>query len=121
MDASAPSDRSAPSVIRHVPPANRGGGLLSDMDRQASSLSFQNAAGMEQLAQTTGGLYLHNNNDLLKQFQTVLADGREYYLLSYVPSNTAQTGAFRTISVDVKRGKELRVRAKAGYWEQEKN
>lgn len=121
MDASAPSDRSAPSVIRHVPPANRGGGLLSDMDRQASSLSFQNSAGMEQLAQTTGGLYLHNNNDLLKHFQTVLADGREYYLLSYVPSNTAQTGAFRTISVDVKRGKELRVRAKAGYWEQEKN
>jgi hypothetical protein len=45
----------------------------------------------------------------------VLADGREYYLLAYVPNNTAQDGSFHGITVEVT-DKKLRVRAKAGYW-----
>jgi VWFA-related protein len=116
MDASSPSDRSAPSVIRHVPSANRGGGLLSDMDREASANVFQNSSALSQLAQTTGGEFLHGSNDTLKQFQSILADGREYYMLAYVPKNSAQDGAFRSIAVQVKGGKNLQVRAKAGYW-----
>jgi VWFA-related protein len=115
MDASAPADRSAPSVIRHVPSSNRGGVLLTDMDREASSVEFQNGSGMEQLAQATGGVYFHDSNDMLKQFRSVLADGREYYLLAYVPKDGTQDGKFRKISVDVT-GKKLHVRAKSGYW-----
>ena len=47
--------------------------------------------------------------------RSVLADGREYYLLAYVPNNTAQDGSFHGITVEVT-DKKLRVRAKAGYW-----
>lgn len=115
MDAGAPSDRSAPSVIRRVPSTNRGGTLLSDMDHEASSVAFQNGSGMEQLAQATGGIYFHESNDMLKQFRSVLADGREYYLLAYVPRNRAQDGKFRSIAVEVA-DKKLHVRAKSGYW-----
>ena len=115
MDASAPSDRSAPSVIRRVPSTNRGGTLLSDMDHEASSVAFQNGSGMEQLAQATGGIYFHDSNDMLKQFRSVLADGREYYLLAYVPGNRAQDGKFRSIAVEVA-DRKLHVRAKSGYW-----
>ena len=115
MDASAPSDSSPPSVIRHTPPGNRGGTLLSDMDREARSVAFQNGSGMEQLARATGGVYFHDSNDMLKQFRSALADGREYYLLAYVSKNRTQDGKFRNIIVEVS-DKKLQVRAKSGYW-----
>jgi VWFA-related protein len=115
MDASAPSDSSPPSVIRHTPAGNRGGKLLSDMDHEARSVAFQNGSGMEQLARGTGGVYFHDSNDMLKQFRSVLADGRESYVLAYVSKNRAQDGKFRSITVEVA-DKKLQVRAKAGYW-----
>ena len=115
MDASTPADRSAPSVISHGASSNRGGTLLSDMDHQASSVALESGSGMSQLAQATGGTYLHDSNDLLKQFRAALADGREYYLLAYVPKNPGQDGKFRSITVEVSDSK-LRVRAKSGYW-----
>jgi VWFA-related protein len=115
MDAGAPSDRTPQSVIRRTPSSNRGGTLLSDMDREASSVAFENGSGMQQLAQTTGGVYLHDSNDMVKQFRSVLADGREYYLLGYVPTNRTRDGAFRAIKVEVANQK-LHVRAKSGYW-----
>ena len=115
MDASTPSDRSAPSVIRRVPSSNRGGTLLSEMDRQASSVALQNGSGMQELAQATGGVYYHDSNDMLKQFRSVLADGREYYTLAYVSNNQAQDGKFRKITVELA-DKKLHVRAKSGYW-----
>jgi VWFA-related protein len=115
MDASTPSDRSAPSVIGRGPSSNRGGTLYSEMDRQAAAVSFQSGSAMEQSARATGGLYLHGSNDLLKQFRSALADGREYYLLAYTPSKTADDGVYRQITVEVA-GKNLQVRAKAGYW-----
>jgi len=119
MDASAPSDRSAPSVIGRGPSSNRGGALYSDMDRQAEAVSFQTGSAMEQAARTTGGVYLHGGNDLLREFRSVLADGREYYLIGYSPSNAADDGTFRQIAVEVA-GKNLVVRAKAGYWAEKK-
>ena len=115
MDASASSDSSPPSVIRHTPPGNRGGKLLSDMDREARSVAFHNGSGMEQLARGTGGVYFHDSNDLLKQFRSALADDREYYVLAYVSKNRVQDGKFRSITVEVS-DKKVQVRAKSGYW-----
>ena len=115
MDASAPEDYSPPSVIRRSSSTNRGGTLLSDMDHEASSVAFQNGSGMEQLARATGGVYFHDSNDILKQFRSALADGREYYLLAYVPKNRVHDGKFRSITVAVA-DKKLHVRAKSGYW-----
>jgi VWFA-related protein len=115
MDASAPSDRSAPSVIRRVPPSNRGGTLLADMDHAASSVAIQNGSAMEQLARATGGVYFHDSNDTLKELRSAIGDGRDYYLLAYVSKNGAKDGAFRAITVEVA-DKKLNVRAKSGYW-----
>jgi VWFA-related protein len=70
---------------------------------------------MEQLARSTGGLYLHGGSDLLKQFRSALAEGREYYMLAYVSSNGAEDGKFRRITVETK-NKNLSIRAKSGYW-----
>ncbi len=70
---------------------------------------------MEQLARATGGAYFHDSKDLPKQFRSSLADGRQYYVLAYVPKNAAHDGKFRTISVETA-DKKLTVRAKSGYF-----
>ena len=77
--------------------------------------SQQNADVLAQLAGESGGLFYRNSNDLLKGLKQALADGRQYYVLAYVPSNRKADGNFRTISVQVDR-RNLRVRTKKGYW-----
>ena len=47
--------------------------------------------------------------------QRSFADGREYYMLAYTPSNETEDGKFRKIEVQV-RDKKARVNAKRGYW-----
>lgn len=82
-------------------------------DKDTDALEKQDM--MTQLAVETGGLFYGNSNDLLKGMKRAFADGREYYLLAYNPSNSARDGKFRQIRVEV-RGKNEVVRAKRGYW-----
>jgi VWFA-related protein len=74
-----------------------------------------NGDAMAQLARETGGQFFENSNNLLKGIRTAFADGREEYVLAYVPANTNMDGQFRKIAVELK-DKKLRVAAKAGYW-----
>ena len=70
---------------------------------------------LDEIAATTGGTSFRNSNDMLAGISRAVADGRDYYVLSYVPSNTSTDGKFRAITVRVRDGK-LAVRAKRGYW-----
>lgn len=70
---------------------------------------------LEDMAAATGGTAFKNNNDLLAGLERAFADGRQYYVLAYVPSNSKADGTFRAISVRVGDGK-LPVNAKRGYW-----
>ena len=81
----------------------------------ANPFASEESAAMEQLARTTGGVYFHQSADMLKQFRSALADGREYYVLAYRPRNTAHDGKFRSITVETT-DKTLSIRAKSGYW-----
>jgi VWFA-related protein len=94
---------------------NRGGSMLTELDRRQSSVAFQNGSGMAQLAAATGGVYFHDSNDMLKNFRTSIADGREYYVLSYTPKTKAADGKFRKIYVEL-HDRNLSARAKDGYW-----
>ena len=94
-------------------------GLYTPLDGKGNpadmTLAYQNGDAMAQLAGQTGGFFLENSNDLLNGIRRAFADGREEYVLAYVPSNPRMDGQFRKISVEVK-DKKLRVAAKAGYW-----
>jgi VWFA-related protein len=70
---------------------------------------------MELLARATGGVYFRGGGDMLKQLHGALADGREYYLITYTPKNNARDGKFRSITVETG-DKNLSLRAKPGYW-----
>ncbi len=116
MDAASGAPASGASMLGTVnrsaaPP--RTDVLRAATDARADP--FEPSVPMEQLARSTGGVYSHDSNDMLKQFRAALADGREYYVLSYVPKNKTLDGKFRGISVETTGGK-LNVRAKPGYW-----
>jgi VWFA-related protein len=81
--------------------------------KETSAWERQDA--MNYLAESTGGIFYHDNNDLLKGLYRAFADGREYYVLAYNSSNRLADGKYRAIRVEV-RDRSLAVRAKRGYW-----
>jgi VWFA-related protein len=85
--------------------------VLNAMNQSASD----SRAALAEIAAATGGIAFQNSNDLLGGLARAFADGREYYLLGYVSSNSNMDGTFRTIAVRV-RDRSLVVRAKRGYW-----
>ncbi len=73
-----------------------------------------NADGPNSLAVDTGGLMLHNENDLAKALREVARDTSSYYVLGYRPTRPALDGGFRSLKVRVLRS-GLTVRARRGY------
>lgn len=117
MDASAPSGNgSSVSMIgtnRTATPV-RASPIESSAGPRISPIASEESPPMRQIAQASGGVYYHDGGELLKQFRAVLAEGREYYVLAYVPKNGTRDGRFRSISVET--DKKLNIRAKPGYW-----
>ena len=85
--------------------------VLRVMDQNAS------AAGdtLSEMAAATGGTAFQNSNSILNGLERAFADGRQYYVLAYVPSSSSSDGKFHSISVRV-RESEMLVSAKRGYW-----
>jgi VWFA-related protein len=72
--------------------------------------------GLFAVAENTGGRAIHSTNDFSDVFQAVYDDNSNYYLLGYYPSDRAEEGRFRKISVSVRRP-NLRVKSTKGYYE----
>jgi VWFA-related protein len=89
--------------------------ILPEIQQERETTALDNQDSLAQLAGETGGVFYHNSNDLLKGMRQSFEDGRAYYVLTYVPSNSANDGKFRKIAVQVK-GKDIVVRSKHGYW-----
>jgi VWFA-related protein len=97
--------------------ANSGGvaRLAPDVLRAMESNATDAGQTLGEIAAATGGTAFQNSNDILLGLQRAFADGREYYMLAYVPSNANLDGKFRAISVRLRNNK-LIVGAKRGYW-----
>jgi hypothetical protein len=70
--------------------------------------------GLAELANSTGGQYISDTNDLTTAFARVNEERRAYYMLSYQSTNPAMDGSYRTINVKV-RQPGLTIRARPGY------
>lgn len=77
--------------------------------------TFEASEGSESLAADSGGFTVKNTNDLARGIKRIAEETRSYYLLGYVPTNTARDGRFRKIQVKVA-AKGLEVRARKGYY-----
>ena len=73
---------------------------------------------MEDLAGQTGGaVYIPKSTvDLEKAFEEIAADLAQQYVLSYYPSDQVRDGRFHPIQLKVKTRKDVRVRARKGYY-----
>jgi VWFA-related protein len=65
------------------------------------------------LAQGTGGFTIFNTNDLLGGLQRIASEQNEFYLLGYVPPESAE-GSCHTLKVKMNHG-GVNVRARSGY------
>lgn len=85
------------------------------VDRAVNERAAHEGQTLLEIAAATGGTAFQNSNDMLAGLKRAFADGREYYMLAYVPSNETQDGKFRKIEVQVRDRKAV-VSAKRGYW-----
>ncbi len=89
--------------------------MSAAMERNEDLLRMDPHAGLGQLAEETGGFLIANTNDLRAGFERIEGDMRNYYLLTYVPSNDNFDGKFRQISVKVRKS-GLNVHSRRGYF-----
>ena len=73
------------------------------------------AEGAAEVAESTGGFSVRNQNDLGRGLQRIGAESRVYYLLGFQPDKNAKAGAFRRLDVKVTRP-DVTVRARRGYY-----
>jgi VWFA-related protein len=68
------------------------------------------------LADSTGGVFFHNNNDLDEGFRRV-AEAPEYsYVLAFAPQNLKLDGTFHSLKVTLKNPQKLALQARRGYY-----
>jgi Ca-activated chloride channel family protein len=89
-------------------------GLYDDANLRALAAERR----MEQLAGQTGGaVYIPRTTaELEVAFQNIAADLAQQYVLSYYPGAERRDGTFHKIDLRIKARKDLRVRARKGYY-----
>ena len=68
------------------------------------------------LADGTGGVFFHNNNDLDEGFRRVAATPEYSYVLAFVPQNLKLDGSFHTLKVTLKNPQKLTLQTRRGYY-----
>ena len=104
--------------------ANPSGARTPDQVEQAlrdrSNDAFDLQSGLDYLADETGGLAIHNSNDLSRSIKKIIAE-RGYYLIGYRPDQTTfdrKTGrlTFHHLSLKVLRPGQFNVRMRNGFY-----
>jgi VWFA-related protein len=93
---------------------------ISNISMERSQQIWDSQDGLVRLAHDTGGLFLHDNNDIDGMLKKVVEDGEGYYLIGYHPDSSTfdlKTGQpkFHSLSVRVKQS-GLHVRYRSGFF-----
>jgi VWFA-related protein len=87
--------------------------LLSQYQNEEAIADTDILAG---LADSTGGTFFHNNNDLDQGFRQLDTLPEYSYLLAFSPQNLKFDGRFHNVKVTVKGPPKLAVQARKGYY-----
>jgi VWFA-related protein len=71
---------------------------------------------MAEVADATGGAFVHNTNDLLGGFQKLAAPAESYYVLAFTPTDLKANGAFHKLKVELVDQPGYAVQARRGYF-----
>jgi VWFA-related protein len=111
---------SARITVYPVDPRGLVGAFAGTKGRRANTTAIWASQGpMVDIADMTGGFVHRNLNDVDAGIAKAAADNREYYAVSYSPSNKKWDGKFRKIEVKVDR-RDVKVRTRRGYYALEK-
>ena len=91
------------------------GPFMKSLERNEDLLRFDPRGGLGELADETGGVLIHDTNDLSAGLRRINDDMRGYYLISYIPKNEDYNGRFRQISLKLSRP-NLEVQTRKGYY-----
>lgn len=81
-----------------------------------SMSDFEEQAVLEELADGTGGVFFHNNNDVNEGFRRVAARPEYSYVLAFSPQDVKFDGRFHKLKVTVNSGSKVTVQARKGYY-----
>lgn len=71
---------------------------------------------LAEIADSTGGVFFHNSNDLNEGFRRVGSLPGTYYVLAFSPQNLKLDGRFHTLKVALTNVKGLSLQARRGYY-----
>jgi hypothetical protein len=89
--------------------------MMAALERNEANLRLNPHSGLGLLADQTGGLLVSNTNDFRRGLARVDSDMRNYYMVSYVPTDGDFDGKFREISIRVTRP-HVTVQHRKGYF-----
>ena len=87
----------------------------AQMNGYYSRSATEQSATMMQIADTTGGSFFHNRNDLAAGVEKLTAVPEYSYLLAFKPQDLKNDGKFHKLRVQLKQGAGLTVQARSGY------
>jgi len=93
-------------------PVSGGEARLMDTVVQSTRSNYQMT--LAHLANSTGGLFIANTNDLRASLHRLSEDIEDYYEISYDPGITKYDGSFHKVVLKVAPG-DLRVQSRSGY------
>jgi VWFA-related protein len=78
--------------------------------------AFADQAVMQELADGTGGNFLHNDNDLKGGLDQLAARPEFLYVLGFSPQNLKLDGSYHNLKVTGRNVSSLTIQARRGYW-----
>lgn len=91
------------------------GPQMKSLERNEELLRFDPRSGLGELADETGGLLIHDTNDLANGLRRISDDMHGYYMVTYIPKNEDYNGRFRRINVKLNHP-NLEVQTRKGYY-----
>ncbi len=93
-----------------------GAAVLSAYSAYMHSEALAQSEVLGTLAEGTGGVWIHDNNDLKEGFKRLAAAPEYVYVLAFSPSVLKSDGKFHNLKVTLKEPKGLELSARKGYY-----
>jgi VWFA-related protein len=108
----AVQSREADASRQYAPAGNLAGLYHSyDTSREAEATGT-----LAEIADGTGGQFVHNSNDLLGGLREALLAPEASYVLTFSPEKLKENGAFHTLKVSLLNGHGFTIQARKGYF-----
>jgi Ca-activated chloride channel family protein len=91
---------------------------IGELEHQSSSARERARSILQRIAETTGGqaFFPSSVKELDLMYEKVVSEIRAQYTIGYVSTNDRTDGAWRKVDVRLTAGKDLRLRARKGYF-----